>query len=344
QLGLEPGQKVLEIGAGSGYNAALMAHIVGEAGQVVTIDIDEDLVEAARDHLTMAGFERVRVVCTDGGYGYADAAPFDRIILSVGALDITPAWWNQLKPDGRLVLPLMLKGSMKSIAFEKVGDHLASTSVKDCGFMLLRGEFALLPWKEVQVGPDPNLYVETEGELLINTDTIYDLLTSESKDWAANVEVTTWDVLNGSLWTWLALHEPQMCKLVATGDMTELKIVPPLIGIEGKQRSAGTVVQLAEAGIVGLMRPPGQSTHLLPIDKLFAPEPFALFVRRFGSDDSIAQQLIKRIQEWNASERPSFDKMRIRAYPKTSEYVPSEDEIVVEKQWTKLIIEWPVSD
>ena len=51
QLDLEPGQKVLEIGAGTGYNAALMAHIVGETGQVVTIDIDDDLVEAAQAHL-----------------------------------------------------------------------------------------------------------------------------------------------------------------------------------------------------------------------------------------------------------------------------------------------------
>src|SRR5512141_689306 len=55
QLGLEPGHKVLEIGTGPGYNAALMAHIVGEAGQVVTVEIDEDLVEAAREHLEQAG-------------------------------------------------------------------------------------------------------------------------------------------------------------------------------------------------------------------------------------------------------------------------------------------------
>jgi hypothetical protein len=77
---------------------------------------------------------------------------------------------------------------------------------------------------------------------------------------------------------------------------------------------------------------------------LYDPEPLALFVRQFGSDDSIAQRLIVRVQKWNAAKRPSFDKMRIRAYPKTSEYVPSEDEIMIEKQWTKLIIEWPVSD
>jgi len=226
QLGLEPGQSVLEIGTGTGYNAALMAHIVGEAGRIVTVDIEEDLAETTRQNLGLAGFERVQVVCADGGYGYAEAAPFDRIILTVGALDITPAWWDQMKPEGRLVLPLMLKGSMKSIAFEQVKDHLASISVKDCSFMLLRGNFASMPSNKVQLGPDPDLYVETEGELLINSDTAYDLLAGKSKDWAVNVEVTAWDVLNGNLWTWLALHEPQMGRLVARGDMVERKIVP----------------------------------------------------------------------------------------------------------------------
>src|SRR5881409_720853 len=98
QLQLEPGHRVLEIGAGTGYNAALMAHIVGKSGQVVTVDIDEDIVESARQHLAAAGFERVQVVRADGASGYSEAAPYDRIILTVSAGDITPAWREQLKP------------------------------------------------------------------------------------------------------------------------------------------------------------------------------------------------------------------------------------------------------
>src|ERR1700704_4770800 len=77
QLGLEPGHRVLEIGAGTGYNAALIAHIVGQGGHVVTIDIDDDLVLLARQHLAAAGFDRVDVRCADGGYGYPEGAPFD---------------------------------------------------------------------------------------------------------------------------------------------------------------------------------------------------------------------------------------------------------------------------
>ncbi len=344
QLGLEPGHKVLEIGAGTGYNAALMAHIVGETGQVITVDIDEDLVEAARENLARAGFERVQVVCADGGYGYPDAAPFDRIILTVGAPDITPAWWQQLKPDGRIVLPLMFKGSMKSVAFERVDGHLASLSVKDCSFIQLRGDFASTGLNQVQIGPDPNLYLETVSEFDIDSDATYDLLTGESKDLAVGVEVTFWDALVGNLWTWLALHEPRMCKLVARGEMVERNIVPHLIGIAGKQNSMTTAVLVHKTGLVALMRSPNEPVHLVPMEKLFSSDsPFALYVRQFGSDDSLGQRLIAQIQTWDAAGRPSFDTMRIQAYPKNVEYMSSEGEILIEKQWTKLIVEWPTA-
>jgi protein-L-isoaspartate(D-aspartate) O-methyltransferase len=342
QLGLEPGHKVLEIGAGTGYNAALMAHIVGETGRVVTVDIDEDLVEAARKHLRAADFDQVEVVRADGGYGYIDAAPYDRIILTVGAPDIMPAWRDQLKPNGRIVLPLMLKGSMKSTAFEQNDHYLESLSVKDCSFMLLRGDFASIFSKPVQLGPDPNLTLELVSESLIDSSHAYDLLGSATKDWPVNIEVRGWDVLIGSLWTWLSLREAQICKLTAKGYMVERNIVPPLIGIDGKPKLASTVALLNETGLAALMRPPGHSLLLLPVDKLFTgDQPFALFVRQFGSDESIAQRLITHIQEWDMAGRPSMDRMSVRAYPKNAEYRPSEAEFLIEKPWTKLVIEWP---
>lgn len=149
QLQLEPGHRVLEIAAGTGYNAALMAHIVGETGQIISVEIDEELAAGARDHLAAAGLHQVRVVCADGLFGYPDAAPYDRIIVTVGVWDIAPAWRDQLKAQGRLLLPLMLgldRHRMQlTVAFEQAGGlrpadgYLQSVSVSNCTFMLAHG-------------------------------------------------------------------------------------------------------------------------------------------------------------------------------------------------------------
>jgi hypothetical protein len=98
---------------------------------------------------------------------------------------------------------------------------------------------------------------------------------------------------------------------------------------------------LDENGLAALMRPPDQPAPFVPIDQVFATAPFPLFVRQFGSGEAIAQHLITQIQAWDAAGRPAFDGMHIRAYPKGSEYAPAEAEFVIEKQWTKLIIQWP---
>lgn len=142
QLSVEPGHRVLEIGAGTGYNAALLAHLVGESGAVTTVDIDQDLVDRARDHLAAGGFTSVQVVCADGSGGYAEGAPYDRIILTVGADEVAPAWVDQLAPGGRLVLPLSVEEGQRSVALEWHGGQLVTMSSVGCGFMPLRGALA----------------------------------------------------------------------------------------------------------------------------------------------------------------------------------------------------------
>jgi protein-L-isoaspartate(D-aspartate) O-methyltransferase len=143
QLGLRRGHRVLEIGTGSGYNAAVMAAIVGPAGEVVTIDIDPELVARAKASLLAAGAEAVIVRCADGGYGDPHGAPFDRVIVTAGAWDIAPAWLGQLAPGGRLVLPLSVRGIQLSVGLEQTarGSWL-STSACRCGFVRMLGAFA----------------------------------------------------------------------------------------------------------------------------------------------------------------------------------------------------------
>src|SRR5262249_47679139 len=130
---------VLEIGAGTGYNAALLSDLVGPAGQVTTIDIDAEIAAEAEAHLAAAGYTSVRVLAGDGCLGVPDGALYDRVILTVGASDICPAWLEQLADGGLLVLPLWLRAAEASVAFRKRDGRVLSESLTACGFMRLRG-------------------------------------------------------------------------------------------------------------------------------------------------------------------------------------------------------------
>ncbi len=142
QLGVRAGSRILEIGAATGINAALLAELTGPAGHVVTIELDEDLAYGARAGLTRAGYPHVEVICGDGALGHADAAPYDRIIVTAGAWDISAAWWDQLAVGGRIVVPLRLHGSglTRSLALDLVEPgRMVSRSAAVCGFVPMRG-------------------------------------------------------------------------------------------------------------------------------------------------------------------------------------------------------------
>jgi protein-L-isoaspartate(D-aspartate) O-methyltransferase len=142
QLAIEPGQRVLEIGAATGFNAALLAELTGPAGTVVTIELDDDLAAQAAANLGRAGYPDVHVVCGDGAFGHPGQAPYDRIIITAEAWDIAPALWDQLTLDGLIVVPVRLHGSglTRAIGFRRRGPHtMASNSASVCGFVPLRG-------------------------------------------------------------------------------------------------------------------------------------------------------------------------------------------------------------
>jgi len=337
QLQLQPGHRVLEIGAGTGYNAGLMKHLVGDSGLVVTIDIDEDLVESAREHLRSAGLDRVNVVCGDGGLGYADYAPYDRIILTVGAWDIAPAWWKQLKPGGRLLLPLEIKGGIqKSVAFDQRDGHLESVSVRDCGFMTLQGAFAK-PQDIISFGPEPGLSISVNDGVKVNRDVVYGLLSGPSEDQPSGVYANPGEVVFGGLALWLSLREPGLCRLSAEGQSAERGIVPCFLAIQAIQKVCGTIGLLGDEGLCVFVRPSGSDSSSEQPD---GSQTLELFVRSYRSGTEIAKRLIEQTRAWDAAGRPSSNGLRIRAYPKDTDYVPSTDEYVIDKRWTKLVLDW----
>ncbi len=106
-LDLEPGLKVLEVGAGSGYHAATIAEILGPEGHVYTLERVEELVKFARQNLERAGYStRVTLVQGDGSLGYVDRAPYDRILVTAAAPEVPPKLIDQLTKGGVLIVPV----------------------------------------------------------------------------------------------------------------------------------------------------------------------------------------------------------------------------------------------
>ena len=103
QLELAPKHRVLEIGTGSGYQAAVLSRI---AREVVTIERYRTLADAARDRLKTLGYDNVRVIAGDGFAGAPDLAPFDRIIVTAAAKELPEALVEQLAEGGKMLLPL----------------------------------------------------------------------------------------------------------------------------------------------------------------------------------------------------------------------------------------------
>ncbi|ALU11844.1 protein-L-isoaspartate O-methyltransferase [Ignicoccus islandicus DSM 13165] len=105
--GVKRGDKVLEIGTGSGYNAAVLAEIVGPEGKVYTIERIRELAEKAKERLEKLGYgNRVKVFVGDGSKGLPQFAPFDKIIVTAAAKEIPMELVEQLKPGGVMVIPV----------------------------------------------------------------------------------------------------------------------------------------------------------------------------------------------------------------------------------------------
>ncbi|MEU5393533.1 methyltransferase, FxLD system [Streptomyces tibetensis] len=177
QLEAQPGERILELGAGTGYNAGLLAHLVGENGHVTTLDVDDDLVEGARTHLAAAGITNVQAVTRDGALGYAEAAPYDRIIATVGAHGVPHAWLQQLAPGGRLLVPQRLKGTVsRSIAYEQRDGRLVSLGSEMNTFMPLRRGIADDDRRVIPISTDGTVRLQAPAGLNIDADALAGVL------------------------------------------------------------------------------------------------------------------------------------------------------------------------
>lgn len=108
-LGPKKGEKILDIGAGSGWTSALLAQIVGETGKIISQELIKEICEFGKKNVSKYGFDKkgiVNFVCQDGYKGFEEEQPFDKILVSATALEIPSAWKKQLKIGGRIVCPV----------------------------------------------------------------------------------------------------------------------------------------------------------------------------------------------------------------------------------------------
>jgi len=305
QLDLRPGQRVLEIGTGTGYNAAVMSAIVGPAGEVASVDIDPELAARARSALLAAGYDRVIVRCGDGGYGDPDGAPFDRIIVTAGAWDIAPAWLGQLTETGRLVLPLSVRGIQLSVSLERRARRWASTSACRCGFVRMLGAFAG-PEQVQRLGTAPGLYVQVADGSPADLDALQLALTGPVADVRPQLQVWNLaDLADADLW--LTLRHPELDRvmlLAVPGGWLPRGPLPPLGGLV----SHGSAPDLL--GIAVLL--PGETAS----DSLAAAVDSVL-VRGYGpGGPELASMLAASLADWADQGRPGTHDLSLAVWPR----------------------------
>lgn len=307
QLEVEPGQRVLEIGAGTGYNAALLAHLAAPTGSVVSLDIDSDLVEGARAHLAGAGIKGVELHCADGAGGWGAGAPYDRIVATVGVSDVAPAWVGQLKADGRLVVPLSLRGVQQSVCLVPEEDHLASRSIVDCGFIPLRG------WLQggesrLDLPGLPGVQVVVPDRAGVDPAALARALTQAGPVIATGVVVTTGEELR-SLARWLAFSEPGAARLVvreAAGTGTWPAQALPGWPSAARERTARLLMsrdgQGGLAALTGLGRPS-------PADGRFV-----VGAQGYGPPGQAVPRLVEAVRSWDRAGRPTAGQAHITVH------------------------------
>jgi protein-L-isoaspartate(D-aspartate) O-methyltransferase len=140
-LGLESGHRFLEVGVGSGYGTALAREVVGPEGLVVAVDIDATTLAFARENLERARYTDMVLVHGDGGLGFPERAPYDRVCVTAACPDVPPPLLEQLAVRGRLIAPVLEGTRQRLTLVEKTAHSLRRRILADVLYVSLRGRY-----------------------------------------------------------------------------------------------------------------------------------------------------------------------------------------------------------
>lgn len=331
-LELEPGLRVLEIGAGSGYTAALIAHAVGPRGRVVTLDIEPELVQRVNAAFVQAGLPQARAVLGDGVRGFPGDTPYDRVIATTGAWDVPPAWIEQTRPGGRLFLPLQIRADTQRLfELRREGESLTGEARRFSQFTRMLGDLEN-PWGETEIAPGVRLEVHVDDRPPAGAaEEVLRLLGAPGPVLPLEGGFTLGDLR--ALRLWLAVREPGCCLLRECGAPAAGGVLPALL-LDRFWGSAEAWGVLGADSLALLGTPPGQPP--LGIGPVLEGG-FELCVRGFGSGES-AGRLVDEVRSWEAAGRPSgHGDLRIAVLPRGVE--PPRGSLLIEKRWHRLAVE-----
>lgn len=333
QAGIRPGMRVLEHGSG-GYNAALLAELVGPDGEVTTLDPDPAGTDRVAGCLTAAGYPQVRVLRGDAEGGAPEHAPFDRIIVTPAAGDLPPAWTGQLVEGGVLAMPLRVRGLIRLLALVREDGRLRGRDQLECCRFVPLGADANSERRIPLYGDDVALRLDQNQEQDADSDLDADALR----------EAMTWPRVARRSGVRVGASEPV--------DDLDLLLAAKLDRV-GLLDATATAI---EAGLVEGTPQTGATTALTPTSFAYrAPQPaspkrdlFELVVYAHGPNaKTLAATYVALIREWDRTHRRGRG-ARIEVFPAgtpdteiTEVTDPVGESRVIDTKHTRILLSWP---
>ncbi|BDM67511.1 hypothetical protein HEK616_09980 [Streptomyces nigrescens] len=321
QAEIRPVNHVLEIGT-NGPNAAYLAELTGPTGHVTTVDIDPAPAARAEQFLTETGYTNVHVIVADAEHGFPQRAPYDAIVVTVGAWDIPPAWIDQLKDGGRLVVPLRINGLTRTYGFVRQGDHLLATSAHVCGFVAVQGTGSH-PQQSMQLPGDKGVTLHFDEGLPADPALLDGVLDTPRAETWTGVTVAYREPI-GTLQMYLATHVPTYCSMSIDPELATDKIGPTHLGF------SMVAIDGPNFGYVVLRRNP---------EKQNAEYGF----HAFGPDgEAFAERLADIVRTWGKEHRGTTGP-RIAVYPAGTPDDRISGARIIDKKHSRISVSWPVA-
>ncbi|MFH8698822.1 methyltransferase, FxLD system [Streptomyces chartreusis] len=325
QAQVRPGMRVLEIGSG-GLNAAYLAELVGEDGEVTTVDIDAEVTERARRLLDEHGYGRVHVVTVDAAEPIPDLGKVDVVMVTAGAWDISPAWTSQLKPGGRLVVPLRMRGLTRSVAFTQVkdehGEHLESESARICGFVPMQGSTAHRE-ELLLVNGTPEIGLRFDDGLPADPHRLDNAITMPRHEQWTGVTIGLQELLD-TLQMTMAISLPGFCTMAVDEDLDTGVVAP------SNPRFALAAVEDDTFAYL-VTRRTEDSKHV------------EYGVHALGANaKQLADKIADVLRDWEAHRRGGPSPV-IRVYPASTPDDQIRADRVIDKVHTRISLSWPAA-